>query len=289
MRTQTDITTRLNSDGHSHAKGVGIGLRAPHYREILDTGPAVGWLEVHSENYFGDGPPLRVLERLREHYPVSLHGVGLSLGRADELDPTHLLRLKRLVERIVPCFVSEHLSWGAIGDRHLNDLLPLPYTEEALNKVCAHIAETQDFLGRRILVENISSYVRWQHDAMPEWDFIAEVTRRTGCGLLLDVNNIYVSAVNHGYDARLYLAAIPADAVEEIHLAGFDVGEGCLIDTHGQRVAEPVWQLYREAIALLGPRPTLIEWDTALPALSVLLDEANTARSLLEERHALAA
>ncbi len=287
MRTQPypDVAT----PSYAAPSSVGIGLRAPHYREILDTKPAVGWLEVHSENYFGDGPPLNVLEGLRQHYPVSLHGVGLSLGRADELDRTHLTRLKRLVHRIDPCFVSEHLSWGARADRHLNDLLPLPYTEEALQKVCAHITETQEFLGCRILVENVSSYLRWQHDAMPEWEFVSEVARRTGCGLLLDVNNIYVNAVNHGYDARLYLAAMPVEAVEEIHLAGFDEGAGCLIDTHGQRVAEPVWQLYREAIATLGPRPTLIEWDTALPALSVLLDEANMARNILEQEHALAA
>ncbi len=287
MRTQPhpDVIPPI----YAAPSSVGIGLRAPHYHEILSTRPAIDWLEVHSENFFGDGPPLRILERCREHYPVSLHGVGLSLGRAGALDRAHLAKLQRLVHNIEPCLVSEHLSWGAIEGRHLNDLLPLPYTEEALALVCTHIAETQDALGRRILIENISSYVRWQHDAMPEWEFVREVVKRSGCDLLLDVNNIYVSAMNHGYDARAYLAAMPADAVAEIHLAGFDEGEGCLIDTHGQRVAEPVWQLYREAIARLGPRPTLIEWDTALPALSVLLDEANIARSMLEERHALAA
>jgi uncharacterized protein (UPF0276 family) len=260
----------------------GIGLRAPHYREILDSRPGIGWLEVHSENYFGDGQPLRFLERLRRHYPVSLHGVGLSLGRAGTLDMEHLRKLKRLVERIDPGLVSEHLSWGAIDGRHLNDLLPLPYTEEALDRVCAHVGKTQDFLGRRILIENISSYVRWKHDTLPEWEFIATVAQRTGCGLLLDVNNIYVSAINHGFDPRAYLAAIPGNRVEEIHLAGFDETGECLIDTHGRRVSEPVWQLYREAIARLGPRPTLIEWDTDLPALSVLLDEAATAQHILE-------
>jgi uncharacterized protein (UPF0276 family) len=277
------------------AARAGIGLRAPHYREILETRPAVGWLEVHSENYFGDGQPLRMLERLRAHYPLSLHGVGLSLGRADRLDREHLARLGRLVARVKPGLVSEHLSWGAIDGRHLNDLLPLPYTDEALECVCAHIGEAQDYLGRRILIENISSYVRWRHDTIPEWHFVAEVARRSGCGLLLDVNNIHVSAINHGFDARVYLAAIPGECVEEIHLAGFDegVGEaaGCLIDTHGRRVAAPVWQLYRETIERIGPRPTLIEWDTDIPALAVLLEEAATAQDVLdlEGRHALAA
>lgn len=267
----------------------GIGLRVPHYRELLDTRPDIGWLEVHSENYFGGGRPLWFLEQLRAHYPVSLHGVGMALGSAVRLDPTHLARLKTLIERIEPGLVSEHLSWGAIEGRHLNDLLPLPYTEEALDHVCTHIAEVQDFLGRRILVENISSYVRWKHDTIPEWEFVAEVARRSGCGLLLDVNNIYVSAVNHGFDARTYLAAMPAGRVEEIHLAGFDEGEQCLIDTHGKRVSTPVWRLYRETIARLGPRPTLIEWDTDIPALGVLLEEAATAQAILKDEHALAA
>ena len=271
----------------------GIGLRAPHYREILDTRPDIGWFEVHSENYFGGGRPLCFLDRIREHYPVSLHGVGLSLGRAGALDAEHLRRLKRLIERIDPGLVSEHLSWGAIDGRHLNDLLPLPYTAEALDRVCAHVRETQGFLGRRILVENISSYVRWKHDTIPEWEFVAEVALRTGCGLLLDVNNIYVSAVNHGFDPRVYLAAIPGDCVGEIHLAGFDEGGSetghCLIDTHGKRVSAPVWQLYRETVERLGPRPTLIEWDTDIPALSVLLDEAATAQDIMETDHALAA
>ncbi|MBA3904256.1 MAG: hypothetical protein C0522_11385 [Rhodocyclaceae bacterium] len=264
----------------------GIGLRAPHYREILATRPDSGWLEVHSENYFRDGRPLWFLERIREHFPVSLHGVGLSLGSAGALDAEHLRQLKNLIERIDPGLVSEHLSWGAVDGRHLNDLLPLPYTAEALGRVCAHIGETQDFLGRRILVENISSYVRWRHDTIPEQEFVAEVALRTGCGLLLDVNNIYVSAVNHGFDPRAYLEAIPGDCVEEIHLAGFDEGATCLIDTHGRRVSEPVWQLYRETIESLGPRPTLIEWDTDIPALSVLLDEAATAQCILENMNA---
>jgi len=267
----------------------GIGLRAPHYRELLDSRPDIGWLEVHSENYFGGGRPLWFLEQLRAHYPVSLHGVGIALGSATRLDAAHLCRLKSLIARIEPGLVSEHLSWGAVEGRHLNDLLPLPYTEEALEHVCAHIAQVQDFLGRHILIENISSYIRWKHDAIPEWEFVAEVAHRSGCGLLLDVNNIYVSAVNHDFDARTYLAAIPSQRVAEIHLAGFDEGEHCLIDTHGKRVSAPVWQLYREAIARFGANPTLIEWDTDIPALEVLLDEAATAQAILENDYALAA
>jgi uncharacterized protein (UPF0276 family) len=286
MRTRPDSVSAAIPPARA-----GIGLRAPHYRELLDTRPDIGWLEVHSENYFGGGRPLWFLEQLRTHYPVSLHGVGMSLGAATRLDPEHLSRLKALIDRIEPGLVSEHLSWGAVEGRHLNDLLPLPYTEEALAHVCAHITQVQDCLGRHILIENISSYLRWKHDAIPEWEFVAEVVSRTGCGILLDVNNIHVSAVNHGFDPHTYLAAIPANRVEEIHLAGFEEGEHCLIDTHGRRVAEPVWRLYRETIARLGPRPTLIEWDTDIPALDVLLDEAATAQAILvpEAEHALAA
>jgi uncharacterized protein (UPF0276 family) len=268
----------------------GIGLRAPHYREVLQTLPAVGWFEVHSENYFGDGgQPLYYLERIRSHYPVSLHGVGLSLGRADELDVGHLRLLKRLVDRIEPGLVSEHLCWGAGPQGHLNDLLPLPYTEEALRVVCAHVDQTQTFLGRSILMENISSYLRYTHSTIPEWEFVAEVAQRTGCGVLLDVNNIYVSACNHGFDAHQYLRAIAPHTVGEIHLAGFDrVGE-LLVDTHGSRVFAEVWRLFAAAVARVGRVPALIEWDTDLPDLAVLLEEAAIAQSMLEQPHALAA
>ncbi len=274
----------------------GIGLRAPHYREILDNRPAIGWLEVHSENFFGrGGQPLHYLERVRDLYPISLHGVGLSLGSADGLRHSHLAQLKALVERFEPALVSDHLCWGAIGKQHLNDLLPLPYTEEALQVVCANIGRAQDFLGRDILVENVSSYLQFSDSRIPEWEFVAEVARRTGCGLLLDVNNIYVSATNHGFDAMRYLDAIPAYAVREIHLAGFDSNGLCLIDTHGKRIAGPVWDLYGAALSRVGAVPTLIEWDTDLPPLSVLLDEAGKAQQILhqwnalERHHALAA
>ena len=263
----------------------GIGWRAPHYRELLAQTPSVGWLEVHSENFFGlGGQPLHFLERARSRYPLSLHGVGLSLGSVDELSREHLTRLRALVQRFEPGLVSDHLCWGSIGGRYLNDLLPLPYTEEALELVCRHVAQTQDFLGRQILVENVSSYLQFSDSTIPEWEFLAEVARRAGCGLLLDVNNIYVSSVNHGFDAARYLQSVPVPLVRETHLAGFDQGEGCLIDTHGTRVAEPVWALYRGALERFGPVPTLIEWDTDLPALAVLVGEAHRAGALMEVR-----
>jgi len=282
-------------NGHGIPARAGIGLRPPHYRQLLDELPDIGWLEVHSENYFCDGgQPLYFLERLRRHYPVSLHGVGLSLGSTDALSCDHLERLARLIDRVEPALVSEHLSWSSVGGRFYNDLLPLPYTEEALALVCRHVDEAQDYLGRQLLVENISSYLQFAESTLPEWEFVAEVARRTGCGILLDVNNIYVSSVNHGFDAARYLRSIPRACVREIHLAGHDHNGRCLIDTHSARVAEPVWALYREAVARFGRVPTLIEWDTDLPPLAILLDEAAIADRILadttmENRHVLAA
>jgi uncharacterized protein (UPF0276 family) len=268
----------------------GIGLRAPHYRELLDTRPAVGWLEVHSENFFGEGgQPHWFLERLRAHYPLSLHGVGLGLGSVDPLGTVHLDKIECLIARYQPGLVSEHLCWNAAGGRYANDLLPLPYTDEALAHVCARIERVQERLRRQILVENVSSYLRFRHSTIPEWEFLAEVICRTGCGLLLDINNVYVSAVNHEFDAREYLAAMPAAAVQEIHLAGFETTPDLLIDTHGRAVADPVWALYRETLARIGPRPTLIEWDTDIPPLPALLAEAHKADALLGHTHAIPA
>lgn len=286
--------------GHAIPARAGIGLRPPHYRQLLDELPDIGWLEVHSENYFADGgQPLYFLERLRHHYPVSLHGVGLSLGSTDDLSREHLTNLARLIDRVEPGLVSEHLSWSSVGGRFYNDLLPLPHTDEALALVCRHVDQAQDCLGRQLLVENVSSYLQFTEPDWPEWEFIAEVAHRTGCGILLDVNNIYVSSVNHGFDALRYLRGIPAAQVREIHLAGHDHNGRCLIDTHGARVAEPVWALYRAAVARFGRVPTLIEWDTDLPPLAVLLGEAASVETILaetimadiapESRHALAA
>ena len=268
----------------------GIGLRSPHVAQVRRDRPPIGWLEVHSENYFVDGgPALAALEAIRADYPISLHGVGLSLGSADALDAGHLVQLKRLAARVEPAFISEHLCWGRIDGRHLNDLLPLPFTDEALAVCCDRIDAVQAALGRVLLVENVSAYLRFTSDAMAEWEFVAAVARRTGCRLLFDVNNVYVNAINHGFDPRVYLAAIPGEAVAEIHLAGFDASGPCLIDTHGTRVAPPVWALYRATIERFGARPTLIEWDTDLPALDVLRDEAAIAQSILEEADAVAA
>jgi uncharacterized protein (UPF0276 family) len=266
--------------------GAGIGLRAPHYAAILERRPPLAFLEVHSENFFAaGGPPLAWLERFAAAYALSFHGVGLSLGSADPLDTRHLDKLAALAQRFQPLFVSEHLSWSSFDARHANDLLPLPFTEEALRHVVARVDAVQERLGRRILVENVSTYWRFPGAQMPEWEFVAEIARRSGCGVLLDVNNVHVNAVNHGFDARNYLWAIDPASVDEIHLAGFEAHGECLVDTHGTRVADEVWSLYDAAIARIGARPTLIEWDCDLPPLEVLLAEADKASRVLE-RHA---
>lgn len=273
----------------------GIGLRALHYHDILNTHPTVGWLEAHPENYFGaGGKSLYILQQLRADYPLSLHGVGLSMGSMDSLSRIHLDKLKDLIRRFEPALVSEHLSWGSVDGRHHNDLLPLPYTEEALNHMVDRVAQVQDYLGRQILVENVSSYLEYQESTIPEWEFLVELSKRSGCGLLLDVNNIYVNARNHGFNPETFLLAIPRTApVQEIHLAGFTVDsvedEQILIDTHSQPVCDAVWVLYRKAIQRFGKVPTLIEWDADLPALEVLLAEARHADLILEAYHEQAA
>ncbi len=268
----------------------GIGLRAPHVGELLATRPAVPWLEVHPENYMMGGAALASLETARRDYPVSFHGVGLSLGSAGDIDRRHLERLKTLVDRIEPCLVSEHLSWSTSGGAYLNHLLPLPYTDETLAVVASHIHEGQETLGQSILIENPSSYLRFRHSTIPEPEFLAELARRTGCRLLCDVNNIYVTAWNLRLDAIGYLDALPTTTVGEIHVAGHALndadGQTILIDDHGSHVAPPVWTLYREALQRFGPVPTLVEWDTDIPELSVLLAEACTADSLLEAARA---
>jgi uncharacterized protein (UPF0276 family) len=263
---------------------VGVGLRAAHYEDFLARKRDVGWLEVHSENYFGAGGyDLHVLRRLRADYSVSVHGVGLALGSAAPEAGGHVAKLKRLVEAIEPVLVSEHLCWGRALGRHFNDLLPLPYTEEALALMAGRVSQLQEALGRRILIENVSSYVEFRASAIPEGEFIAELARRSGCAVLLDVNNLYVNQLNHGSDALAAMRAIPVEAVAEIHLAGHLVTEGCVIDTHSDRVAEPVWTLYAAALERFGAVPTLIEWDTDIPPLEVLLGEARRARSMRAE------
>ncbi|WP_229427851.1 MNIO family bufferin maturase [Methylomonas albis] len=272
----------------------GIGLRSPHHQDALLSPVRTGWLEVHSENYFGQGGiPLRDLEAIRADYPISLHGVGMSLGSVDELDRQHLRQLQNLIQRIEPGLVSEHLSWSSFGGRYLNDLLPMPYTDETLTHLTARISQVQDYLGRQLLIENPSSYLEYGFSSYSESSFINELAQRSGCGILLDVNNVYVSCVNHGWNALDYLSDIAADKVGEIHLAGHavkTVGEqSILIDTHNAPVSDAVWQLYQTAIQHLGNRPTLIEWDADLPAWQVLVAEAATADRYLEQAYVQAA
>jgi uncharacterized protein (UPF0276 family) len=259
----------------------GIGLRHVHHRDILDGKPRVGFLEVHAENYFGGGAPVHFLDRLAQEYPISLHAVGMSLVTDGPRDRGHLACIKALAERVEAPLVSEHLSWCMIDGIYLNDLLPLPYTEESLAIVTAHIDEMQMTLGREVLIENPSSYLQFTHSTMPEWEYLNEVARVTGCFLLLDVNNIYVSAMNHGFDAGAYLDAVSAGAVREIHLAGHHVkevgGTSLRIDDHGSAVAPAVWALFERAVRRFGPVPTLIEWDSNIPSLSELVDEARKA------------
>jgi uncharacterized protein (UPF0276 family) len=267
----------------------GIGLRFVHHDALLEQRPAVGWIEAHTENYFRDGAAPRALERARANYPLSLHGVGLGLGSADGIDRAHLARVRRAIDRFEPALVSEHACWGHAGGEFFNDLLPLPYTEEAVALLAAHVREAQDFLGVQLLIENVSAYVAFQHSQLCEWEFLTAVVAASGCGLLLDINNIYVSAQNLGLDAEAFIAGVPAASVREIHLAGHARNGAILIDDHGSAVCEAVWQLYARAIARLGPKPTLIEWDNDIPTLATLVDEAARADRTLEELHGLAA
>jgi hypothetical protein len=265
---------------------VGIGLRAPHVAEVMTTRPATGFFEVHTENYLGGGPAVAALERLRRDAPVALHGVGLSLAGADPLDRRHLRRIKGLVDRIQPALVSEHLAWSVVGGAYFNHLLPLPYDRTRLVETSRRIEQVQETLRTTILIENPARYLRFRRSPIPESAFLAELSRRTGCGILLDVTNVYVSSRNFDEDPRDYLVAVPAAAVGEVHLAGHATNEAdgrtILIDDHGSRVAEPVWDLYRVALDRFGVVPTLIEWDTNLPELAVLLDEAARAERLVQ-------
>ncbi len=279
----------------------GVGLKPEHAREILATRPDIGWFEVHAENYMGaGGPPHRTLEAVCESYALSVHGVGLSIGSAGPLDQDHLARLRALVDRYRPGLFSEHLAWSTHDGVYLNDLLPLPYTAETLARVADHIDEVQERVGRRMLLENPSTYVAFADAEMSEIDFLSEIVARTGCGLLLDVNNVHVSAVNHGRDAEAYIDAFPMSHVGEIHLGGHapdedDTGAPLLIDAHDREVADPVWALYARTIARAGPKPTLIEWDNDVPVWAVLAAEAARAEAVLTAwpstapRHAAAA
>jgi hypothetical protein len=276
------------------ARSSGIGLRSQHHAEFLERRPAVGWIEVHGENHFARGGLQReVLAKVCAHCPLSLHGVGLSIGSTDPLDSTHLAEVARLQRDFDPVLVSEHLAWGSVDGRFMNDLLPLPYTEEALRHTAGRVRAVQDVLGRQILIENVSSYLEFEDSEMAEWEFLVALTAEAGCAILLDVNNLYVNAVNHGFDPCLYLDCIPPQAVHEIHLAGHSVRRlgtrELLIDTHAAPVCSAVWQLYGAALERFGPVRTLIEWDADLPELDVLLAEAMKIEQVLEVRHADAA
>jgi len=275
------------------AHGAGIGLRACHHAAVMTSPPDVGFLEIHAENYLGGGSARRCLDRVRRDLPVSVHGVGLSLGSAEGLDGRHLGRVAGLVREVEPLLVSEHLAWSVAGGVYHNDLLPLPYSEEALGVVCANVQRLQEALGRQVLVENPSTYLRFTDSAIPEEEFLLAIAARTGCGLLLDVNNVHVTATNHGLDALAYIERLAVTPVGEIHLAGHHVTEAdgvpILIDDHGSAVSDAVWALYARATRLFPQAPVLIEWDANIPALDVLVAEAHRANAVREGTHAVAA
>lgn len=273
-------------------KGVGLGLRHRHFQEFIEDKPDVPWLEVHTENFFSPhSTASKYLAQIRQDYAISAHCVGMSLGSANVACPVreqHLQKIKKTIDWLQPSMVSDHLSWSASdGVHYLPDLLPIPYTEEAFDIVTKNVNHAQEVLQRQILVENPSSYLRFNDSSILEWDFLSVLSKVTGCGLLLDVNNIYVSAFNHGFDAQTYLESLPVEAVKEIHLAGYSIdvieGKEVYIDTHGQKVYDGVWQLYEKAIERFGAVPTLIEWDTDVPELSVLLAEKQKAEAIMDK------
>ncbi len=265
----------------------GLGLRFPYHQEILDTKPDIGWLEIHPENYFGGGEPLFFLEKIREHYPLSFHAVGLSLGSTEPVDLDHIRQLKALIDRFDPFQFSDHASWSASGNAHLNDLLPLPYTQESLTTLSCNIEQVQDAFGQTILIENPSTSLAFQEDEMSEPAFLNALTQRTGCDLLLDVNNIYVQSVNHHFDPKHYIDEITTQTIKEIHLAGHTVekeaGHTLLIDTHSAVVCDKVWELYDYTLRIHGSHHTLIEWDQDYPPLSVLLEETSHVKNALDK------
>ncbi len=262
-------------------QGFGLGLRTEHYRDFIDTKPAVDWLEVISENYMvPGGKPLAMLEAIRRDHPMVMHGVSLSIGSTDPLDLAYLRELKALARRIEPAWVSDHLCWTGVDHHHLHDLLPMPYTEAALEHLVGRVQQVQELLGRRLLLENVSSYVSYDEDAMTEWDFIAELAQRADCELLLDVNNVYVSSRNHGFDPRSFIDAMPRERVRQIHLAGHEDHGTHLIDTHDHPVCDDVWALYAHAVRRFGAVPTMIERDDRIPPLSELLAELDHARAV---------
>jgi uncharacterized protein (UPF0276 family) len=264
--------------------GHGIGLRHKHYDDFFAGRPAVDWVEAISENYFGKGGrPLAALLKVRREMPVTLHGVSLSIGSAEPLNWDYLKKLKALVERVEPALVTDHLCWGSHGGRYVHDLWPLPYIEEMAAHVAERVAQVQDFLGRSIALENVSSYAEFQASTMPEWEFLRAVAERADCGILLDLNNVYVSAQNHGFSPEAYVRAIPRERVVQLHLAGYSDHGSHLLDTHDAPVWDPVWALYRSALPHLGAVPTLVEWDDKVPELGRLIEESQKARNVESE------
>jgi uncharacterized protein (UPF0276 family) len=270
----------------------GVGLRLPHLTDVVATRPSAAWFEIHPENFLANPHATELLVDIARDYPVSVHSVGVSIGSASGIDRPHLARVRALVDRVDPILVSGHLAWSTHAGEYLNDLLPLPYTEETLRIVSAHVDEVQDALGRQYLVENPSSYVGFSASTMTEVEFLYELVRRTGCRLLCDVSNIYLSAHNLGFERDRYIAELPVDAIAELHLGGFtpeleDGGGEVLIDTHGSRITEPVWAFYARALKRFGPKPTLIEWDNEVPTLDVILAQAATADAVSQSAFAL--
>jgi uncharacterized protein len=285
----TRLETRGVYSGPIPARA-GIGLRSAHHAALVAERPPIGWIEAHTENYFHEGgAAVAALLRARSNYPLSLHGVGLGLGSADGVDREHLERVRGAIRRFEPALVSEHACWGHSGGEHFNDLLPLPYTDEAVQLLARQVGEAQDFLGVQLLIENVSAYVTFDHSPLTEWDFLRAVAAESGCALLLDVNNVYVSSQNLGLDARAFIGGLPAGSVREIHLAGHARHGELLIDTHGSRVCAQVWELYELALARFGAVPTLIEWDTDIPPLDTLVAEAAQADRILGSIRGLAA
>ena len=261
--------------------GFGLGLRPTHYTEIFETGPRIDWFEILSENFFvRGGRPLHNLDRLRRDYPIAMHGVSLSIGGTDPLDREYLHELRQLADRVEPAWVSDHLCWTGAHGINLHDLMPLPYTDEAVSHVASRIREVQDFLKRRILLENVSSYVTFKQSTMSEWEFLARIAEEADCGILLDINNVFVSAANHGFNPGAYLAGIPAERVGQFHLAGHEDNGAILIDTHDRPVPGGVWKLYAQAVRRFPDVPTMIERDDKIPPLSELVAELDEARRI---------
>jgi len=279
-----------STSGNRPFLGFGLGLRVDHYESILTSEPAIDWFEIISENYLvPGGKPLHYLDRIRARYPLVMHGVSLSIGSTDPLDRDYLRQLKSLADRVRPEWISDHLCWTGVAGRNLHDLLPLPYTEEAIDHVAARVRQVQDALGRQILLENVSSYVTYADSQLSEWDFLTAVCERADCLILLDINNIYVSSINHEFDPRVYLDGVPANRIRQFHLAGHEDHGSYIIDTHDHPVPDPVWELYAQALLRYGPVSTMIERDDNIPALDELVAELDQARRIFERTTGLPA